>query len=291
MRNGKQAVYLATAAGDLREEREQLRTQLLDYGYDVRPEGNLTPAYGDVAEKELERSILEIALLGGVSDAFVERQIQAARDLGRRLIIWVHPRKSKDAAGKQGDLIARIRDLGDAPRGSQVLGGSSIQEVFSNLVELLGPRRAGALASSDRTGRTVYLMHDAHQPLEAERAGQLRALMQAQQMTVLPDLRSSLSLDSDDHFMHECDGLLLFRGDISEPDAWLRQNLRQVRFAETVYELGQPLKAKALLLANPAMVGAVPGVDVLPYTEPVEAGVLQPFFDKMRQTGRPHAGA
>jgi hypothetical protein len=289
MRNGKQPIYLASVASDLWEEREQLRTQLLNYGYDVRPEGNLTPAYGDVAERELERSILAIVLLGGVADEFVEHQIRTAKDLGRRAIVWVHPRKAKDASGRQAELISRIRDLSDAPPGSQVLGGSSIHDVFRDLVELLAPRRTGTSTSSDKTSRIVYLMHDTTQPLEAERADRVRALIREQQITVVPDTNASLSLDSDERFMQECDGLLLFRGDVSGPDQWLYQNLRQVRFADKVYERKEPLKAKALLLANPALAESVPGVDVLPYAEPFTATVLQPFFAKMREMRRAHA--
>jgi len=63
-----------------------------------------------------------------------------------------------------------------------------------------------------------------------------------------------------------------------------------VQFAEKMYDLEKPLKAKTLLLADPATVAGVPNLDVLPYSEPFNEILLQPFFDKMRQTRGANAG-
>jgi hypothetical protein len=285
MRNGKQALYVATAASDMQEEWKQLRDQLLDYGYDVRPRVRITPAFKGLVEEELERSLLAIFLLGGVEDDFVGRQMRAAKDLGRRLIVWAHPRKSKE---KQTDLLARI--LEGAPHGSQVLGGSSIRDFIHDLVELLASRPESVPAASDKTRRNVYLMHDTNQRMEVERAAGLRRLIREQQMTVQPDANLTLTPDNHECFMRECDGLLLYRGEVSGPDKWLFQNLSQVQFAEKMYDLKEPLKAKTLLLANPAQVAGVPGLDVLPYCEPLTHELLRPFFDKMRQGMHARAG-
>jgi hypothetical protein len=290
MRNGKQAVYLGSAPIDLREERSQLRTQLVDYGYDVRPEGNLSSAYGDIAEKEIERSVIAIFLVGGIADEFVDQQIQTAKDLRRPTIVWIHPRKSKSATGSQADLISRLRELLEAPAGSQLLSGNSIQDVFRDVVELLAPNRADALASQRRSGHTVYLIHDSTQSREVDRAERVRALIREQQMTVVPETSAAPSLANDEQFMRQSDGVLLVRGEVPGPDRWLGQNLGPVCFAETVYDLKAPLKAKALLLAKPELAAGAPGVDVLRYAEPVTAGVLKPFFDKMLEVSGTHAG-
>jgi hypothetical protein len=285
MRNNKQALYLGTAPSDMQEEWSQFRTQFLDYGYDIRPRVMLTPAFEGLVEAELDRSLLAIFLLGGVDNEFVEGQIRTAKEMKRRLIVWVHPRKAKE---RQAELLTRV--LTDAPAGSQVFGGNSIREFIQDLVDLLKPKPAVAPATSDHSGDSVYLMHDGNQAVEAGRADRLRALIREQDLTVLPDNGISLTQEMHDRFMRQCDGLLLYRGQVSGPDKWLFQNLSQVQFAEKMYDLGKPLKAKTLLLANPAQVAGLPGLDVVPYSEPFTATVLQPFFAKMRQGRQSSAG-
>jgi len=97
MRNSKQALYLA-ASDDLEDEWTQLYNQLLDYGYDIRPEARLTPALKSLVAEELEQSMLAIFLLGGTKDTFLESQIETAKAKGRRFVVWADPLKNQRAA-------------------------------------------------------------------------------------------------------------------------------------------------------------------------------------------------
>jgi len=207
--------------------------------------------------------------------------MDAARERKRRTIVWVHPRAGKS----RSDILASI--LGDAPEGSQVLSGNTIRDFIHDLFELLAGK-AEASPTAAKTGRSVYLLHDANQQREVERADFLRDLIRQQSMTVLPDTRAALTREAHERFMQECDGLLLYRGETEGPDKWLFQNVSEVQFAEKMYQLRAPLRAKTLLLANPGQVAGLPDLDVLSYSEPVTADLLQPFFNKMREPGQAH---
>lgn len=75
MRNSKQALYVATTVPGLNKEWQQLRDQLVDYGYDVRPTVVLTPAIEGLVEEELDRSMLAVFLLDGSENAFVPERL------------------------------------------------------------------------------------------------------------------------------------------------------------------------------------------------------------------------
>ena len=162
---------------------------------------------------------------------------------------------------------------------------SSIRDLIRDLVEMLRPTESRPTPKPD----TVYLMHDG-QPLESERIERLRTIINGRQITVLPDAKVEFTRDLHERLIRECDGLLLYRGQVSVADEWLVQNVLQVQFAEKIYDLEKPLKAKALLLANPATVAGETNLDVVPYSEPFNEILLQPFFEKMRQTRGAHAG-
>jgi hypothetical protein len=224
--------------------------------------------------------MLAVFLLGGTKDSFLASQIEAAKAKGRRFVVWADPLKNQRATA---DLQTEI--LKDAPPGSQVMTQDSIRHFIRDLVDMLRPTESHPSPKPE----TVYLMHDG-QPLETERVERLRAIIAGRRLAVLPDTKADFTPDLHERLMRECDGLLLYRGQVSSPDKWLFQNLSQVLFAKEMYGLEKPLKAKTLLLADPATVAGVPDLDVVPYSEPFNENLLQPFFDKMRQTRGAHAG-
>jgi hypothetical protein len=288
MRNSKQALYLGSPGTDLEEEWTQLRTQLVDYGYDIRPQQvRLTPALASRVEKELERSLLAIFLLGGVEDGFVKQQIEAAKEMGRRSFLWVHPKKAKQAPAEVLQTL-----LGETPPGFQTMSQNSIRDFIRDLVELLAkPERPPQTTVDESAGNVVYLLHDGNQAEEAARADRIRTMVCEQKFKVLPERNETLTADLHERLMKHCDGLLLYRGLMPGPDKWLFQNVSQLQFAEKMYDLERPLKAKTLLLADPQQVTGLPNLDVLPYAEPLNAEQLQPFFRKMNQARGARAGS
>jgi hypothetical protein len=283
MRNQKLKLYVASVAPDLEDEWKQLRTDLFDHLFNVRPNARLTSAFSDGAlRRELDESKLAIFLLGAVRDNFVQRQIDIAREVGVPMVFWIHPRKSKNATPEQRALLEELKSATDLPAGSQFVGAKTPQNLIDDVVELLA---AGQQSPSTTPPRSVYLLHDSSRQHEVERARRVRALLGENKLAVLPSEAENVSMERHEQLMRRCEGLLLYRGAVPGPDRWLREYLGDVLLADDAY--GRKA-AKTLLLENPDQVKSL-GVEVVPYLEPLTALHLQPFIARMQQPEQANA--
>lgn len=106
-RRSKGIVFLAQTTDDLEEERDQLRRYLEQFGFLVLPAGDL-PGGGEAFRSEAERDIKEadlyVHLLGpragrypaDLEDGYGATQIKAAREAGKKLLLWRHPELDLD---------------------------------------------------------------------------------------------------------------------------------------------------------------------------------------------------
>jgi hypothetical protein len=107
-RRSNGVVFLAQTTDDLEEERDQLRRYLEQFGFLVLPAGDL-PGGGEAFRSEIERDIkqadLYVHLLGpragrfpaDLEDGYGATQVKAAREAGKKLLLWRHPELDLDA--------------------------------------------------------------------------------------------------------------------------------------------------------------------------------------------------
>jgi hypothetical protein len=283
MRNSKQALFLAPPPEDLEDQHATLKKQFLDWSFNVRPEGIMRAGFVDRRiREEMERSEMSVFLLGGRHDEEVIRQFRIARELGRRVILWIHAGLANSADPAQKAFVEEVRTMPDLPAGSHILGGASIQEVINALKELLRPSRgATPPASADGDARKVYLLYDVTDEEDVEVARRLEDMILDQRMTVFQPSRLSDQLVRHRQFLTECDGVLLFRGKAPAPDRWLQYTADEVALAERLLRR-PPLPAKFCLLEDTQAIEKQDGLQVIPFTPALGSQTLAPFFEQVR---------
>jgi hypothetical protein len=228
----------------------------------------------------MERSSLAVFLLGGVYDKFVEDQIEIARELNKRIIFWIHPAKAKAAEQRQCNMLDHLAK--ELPVDAQFLGGVSIRGMIDQLQGALQPKleppAAGAAPASGFA--KVYLIYDSTLPAESQTAGHLSDMLHNLDLEVLRSERDG----NHEQFMRASNGVLLFRSVHSEPDNWLQSYIKDLRYADAMFE--KEPDAKALLVSSPERIHQdLRGIDVVPYDEPFSGERLMPFINKLRGSG------
>jgi hypothetical protein len=289
MRNSLQPLYIAPTADSLEEDYGNLCAQLKDYGYNVRPEIRLGPDFEDkVLKAEIELCKTGVYLLGAEHNAYLEHQIETARDLGSRMIFWPHPSALTTADAKQAALIAKLRSAKDLPQGSQMLGGSSIRDLIHDLMELLRPKPEASPLAGDSGASKVYLLYDTTDLEDAAFASQLGNIIRDRKMDVfVPDPNPSSNSDRLPHhenLMRACNAVLCYRGPASNPDNWLIQNAQDILLAELKFTRSQPFKAKTFLLADPTPLQGIGNIQLISCAGDFTPEKLGPFFEHIERT-------
>jgi hypothetical protein len=272
-RNAKTPVYVAQCAADMADDRTALAKQLEVYGY------NVTTVYSTMGGTRLidniDRAEWSVFLIGDVYDAYAERQLRQAIDLGKPVACWIHPVRAKSAGPQQQEFIKLVHSI---PTRHELFGHASIRGVIEELRRLLNPtKEPEPLTSASARYGNVFLLYDS---ADSKVAGEIRNVIRDQDMAVFtptPDPSTHRQL------MTECDGVLLYRGAAAQPDNWLLQSFPHVYCADQFYpERRHPLKARTFFLADPSPLAQYPGVEIIPFTGEVKPEALKPFFDRMQ---------
>jgi len=293
MRRRRESVFIAATTDDCSRARAGLRDELRALGYDVRPDGPLDEGFDeDLIKEDIEPAILSAHLLGGKYDSFVDRQIDLAMGLEKRLVFWLTREAESTQDPEQRDLVERIR-LGKRQRGQwSILDNPSHRAVIQDLLGMLRPRAAAPGEPAKGDAALVYLLCDPTTPEDADFASRLQAdIRQAEGMRVELPLANSASAsagqDLHQRLLRESDGLLLYRK--AAPERWLYQTLLDVVYAERLLQRPQ-LRSKGFLLNDASVLQGFSGVPFFLQSPQFTLQDIEPFLAPLRVEGA-HATA
>jgi hypothetical protein len=305
---GLGSVYLAETTSDLREQRDVIRRDLLQQGYDVLPAEPLPHVAADViaaVRANLALCATSVHLLGrnyslvpeGGSESLIEIQNEIAIERGREgafsRLLWI-PDGIEVTDARQRAVLDRIRTDPRIDERSDVLE-TYLEDFRTALQERLArartppPARAAEAdplphgAQAPTKVPAVYLIYDQRDAAAA--SGWADRLFE-QDLEVLHPLFDGDETDireyHDDN-LRTCDGVIIFFGAANE--AWVRRKMRELQKAPG-YGRTQPPPVLAILLTEPR----TPEKDrfrthegtVLPGWTAGEAAALAPFVARLK---------
>jgi hypothetical protein len=294
MRRSREAVFVATPADDAAVPCEAVVNELHDQGFNVRPEEQLDGSFSEeFIREQIEPAGLAVFLLSARYDQTVRRQLDLAKEMRKRLVFWLDAGAAQTTDTKQAELVQSIRNGENLEPGFILLDRSSNRDLIREVLELLRPRPTLAAPANGAEER-VYLLYDTTTSEDSAFAGRLRDILRDRKLNVL--LPQTGAIDISDRlqrhrqFLHDCDGVLVYRGVAPPPDRWLSQALQDVLFAEDQLNRNK-MAAKAFLLADPTTARRFePNIQVFQRPDDLSPTYLQPFFDSLRQAQGDHAG-
>jgi hypothetical protein len=275
---GLGSVYLAETTSDLREQRDVIRRDLLQQGYEVLPAEPLPYVAAEVAfavRETLARCSMSVHMLGrnyglvpeGASESLVELQnelaIERARDESFARLLWI-PHGIDVTDARQRAVLDRIRADPRIDERSDVLE-TYLEDFRTTLQQRLerartpkpaspapaAPAAAEPAAGAARTSTTVPAVYLIYDQRDAAAAAAWADRLFEQQIEVLHPL-----FDGDeteireyhDENLRTCDGAVIFFGAANE--AWVRRKMRELQKAAG-YGRTLPPPALAILLSDP----------------------------------------
>lgn len=293
LRLQRERVFVASPAADCEDVWNQLRDELHDRGYDVRPSGYLSDDYEEeLIRREIEGALLSVHLLGAVYDPFAERQIGLAAELDRRLTFWLTAQAGGTADANQARLLAQLGDgkrpdrpTTALPAGWTLLRDRAAYRLIEEALASLKPKPADVAVPAGNGGASrVYIVHDATTEEDALIASTLREqIVEREHLPVFlsrADLPSAADLKMrHEQLMQTCEGVLLCRS--AAPSEWLMQVAPEVIFAEKLLRR-PPLKSRAFLVPDPAQWAGYPNLQAIPYHPELQLRELEPFLAPLR---------
>jgi hypothetical protein len=284
MRRQRERVFVASPADDCYAESEELKSELRELRYDVRPDGTLDSSYSDtLIKREMEEALLTVHLLGGAYDPFVEHQIRLAAAAAKRMLFWLSRDALETAVEDQRKLVDSVRRGEDLPANFDLLEASSARGMIEHALEILKPLRPAAAAPARRNGAAqVYLICDPTAAEDAAFAADLQARIQTKEGMEVQVPQAELAtpaaaMERHRQLLRGCDGVLLYRG--SAPPQWFLQTAPDVLLAEL--QLSRPpIRSKAFLLSDPAILPGLP--NVIARSPGFQLADLEPFLAPLR---------
>ena len=259
----RQRVFLAETTSDVQAERDRMRRELLEQGYEVLPDQPLPLVASELAETvqaQLEICDLAIHMVGeryglvpedaDVSLVALQNRLaaEASAAKGLRRVIWM--RKGLQPRDERQKLFLReIVEDTSAQHGADV-----VEDTLENLKDIVHAvlSRAQVPAPPDgapleRVAR-VYLLCDgkdeaAVEPLEDY-------LFEHQIEAIVPEFAGDEAAVAEVHLrnLQDCDAVLVYYG--SAPRSWVDIKLREVLKAAG-YRDGRPIEVQAVYVAPP----------------------------------------
>lgn len=256
-------IYLAETTFDLDNERDKVRRELRERGYEVLPDKPLplnAPHFQNAVREYLAKSSLSIHLIGGnygvipegddCSVVFLQNQLAVERSRGQGFsrIIWLHPTiQAKEE--RQQKFIEYLQNDSHAQAGAELVQ-TTLEELKTIIQDTLSANSSFAAETPDETdGRPlrIYLICDRQDvddilPLSDylfEKGYEVIVpLMEGDEAQARADHKENLLI---------CDAILVHYGRASE--AWLRTKLLDLRKI-TGYGRSRPLLAKAIYISG-----------------------------------------
>ena len=234
----KGTVYLAETSYDLREERDRIKRELQERGYDILPDRELpykSPEYQEAVREGVLRAKLSVHLIGasygiipegaaGSSVVRLQNEIAAERsgDPAFKRLIWL-PERLAPQEGTQAEFIEYLKTSADPQRGAELLQ-TTLEELKSVIQVRLSSNghRAGSEAGGGEQGqKKIYLICD---PRDVEGIVALNDLLYERGYDVLlPLLDADAGDDAQAIETHKenlaaCDAALVYYGSANQ--AW-----------------------------------------------------------------------
>jgi hypothetical protein len=263
MRRERERVFVASPAEDCFDDSEQLKRELRELGYDVRPDGLIDSSFSDtLVKREMDKALLAVFLIGVQHDSFVEHQIELSAECGIPALLSFSAAVDTAQDAKQQKLIEKIRKGEGLPAKFDLLEGSTARGMIEHAVELLRPKRQAVQTGAKTGAARVYLLFDPTAADDSAFALRLQADIAARERfdVLTPDASAATPaarIERHRQMLRECDGALLYRN--SAPPEWLVQTAPDVLFAE--FQLQRPpMRSKAFVINDPAIMPGLPNV-------------------------------
>jgi TIR domain len=290
MRRGREAVFIAGSTDDTLKAAGELRRELRAQAFNARPDGSLYGYSDDLIEKEMQSAVLSVHFLGSNYDPSAGKLIDLAIKLGKRLVLWPTPQGEGTQDTWRKKLIERKLENKPLVKWDLLDTGSSRDRIQA-ILGILRDKPAATPAATNGQAPRVYLLCDPTTAEDAVRAREIRAQIsdKANMQVDLPSITALGAVVPTDHqkMLRECDGLLLYRN--AAPKKWLFETYNDVLFAEDLVDRPTPVRSKAFLLNDPALLsGKIAGVPIIPQTGEFRLSDLEPFLAPLRK-GDAHA--
>lgn len=258
----RQAVYLAEATPDLEFQRQMVRRELQQRGYDVLPDAELprsSAALREAVTADLERSRLSVHMIGEVygptvdhgDHSTVEIQNELAVEVGARgglaRVIWM-PIGVQPSDERQRKLINRLQFDADFQRGADVVQ-TSLEDLKILLQRRLtsGTAKPESLRSAHKLIRVYLIFDESDGPRVRPVSNYLFGIGYEVILPVFDGDASEILQYHRDNLLL-CDAVLIYFG--SSSTHWLRSKLTDLRKA-LGWGRSEPFMALAVLLSDP----------------------------------------
>lgn len=259
-------VYLAQTTRDLSVERDQIKRELQNRGYEILPEQELpliSPSYEEAVRECVRRAKLSVHLIGGsygiVPEGAGNRSIvrlqneiaaERSKDQAFSRLLWL-PVGLTAQEEQQAQFIEHLRTDATTQQGAELL--QTPLEELKNVIQLrLSSNGLGSKAKpSGETPAKVYLIFDKR---DLEGVLPLNNYLSDQHYHVLLPLIDDEGVDDSEGFeihkgnLAECDAVLIYYGNANQ--LWFEYKRRDLKKIVAL-ERKTLLTAEAVYVASP----------------------------------------
>jgi hypothetical protein len=265
----QKSIFLAQTTYDLREQREAIRRDLQQHGYNVLPEGSLPQVESELTEAvrvDLAHCQMSIHLFGKTFGLVPEGGMQSLLEIQNELaiersvrgdfsrLLWIPPGLEVQDE-RQKKVIEQIRMDPRTQNGADLL--ETFLEDFRTLIQdrlkesaqpELPPLRPGSPVMAGGAHAQLYLIYDQR---DAAIAAPWEDFLFEQNFEIMRPVFEGDEAEIREHHeenLRSCDGALIFYG--SGNECWLRRKLRELQKSPG-YGRTKPLPATAISLIPP----------------------------------------
>jgi len=299
-------IYLAQTTTDLNGERDQIKRELLNRGYEVLPEKEMpliSPNYETAVRECVERARLSVHLIGGSygivperagSSSIVRLQIEIAAkrssDGNFSRLLWM-PAGLKPEEEVQAQFINQLRTDAAVQNGAELL--QTPLEELKNLIQLRltsnGNGDKSKSGSTEESPAKVYLIFD-KRDLEGIAALNDYLSLEKEFQVLLPliddeGVDDSAGLEIHKENLEQCDAVLIYYGQANQ--VWFEYKRRDLQKMVGLNRKS-PMATEAVYVASPKtphkQLFNLPGALVIKNFDAFLPGVLDSFVTRV-QTG------
>lgn len=254
----KAVIYLAETTGDLASERDRVRRELVQFGYQVVPDEQLPlqgPKLIATVNNYLQQARLSVHLIGahyGIVPELEDRSIvRIQHDLAEarssdpqfKRLIWM-PSTLEAKETRQQDFIAYLSNSPVALKNAELLR-EKLEDLKTVIQNQLASQQAKTSAGKADAAQTYIYLVCEHRDFEAIQP-LYQHLYDAGFELLLP-ATGETAIEDNLQNLRDCDALLVYYGQGNE--RWLRTQFSEI--SKVVNERAKPLLARAIYVAPP----------------------------------------
>jgi hypothetical protein len=295
-------IYLAQTTRDLGEERDQIKRELQNRGYDILPEKELpfvSPNYEEAVRECVERAKLSVHLIGGSygiipegagSRSIVRLQNEIAAERSRRetfaRLLWM-PVGLTTQEEAQAQFIEALRTDAVTQKGAELLQ-TPLEELKTVIKTRLSTNgREPETEAAGEAAPKIYLIFDRRDLEGVLPLNEYLAVEKNYQM-LLPLLDDEGADDAQAFEIHkdnlrECDAVLIYYGSANQ--SWFEYKRRDLKKIVGL-DRKKPLAAEAIYVASPKTAHKQlfnsPGAVVIKHFTDFSPTTLDSFVSRVR---------